>query len=243
MNLTKKPALPTFHLVLKSFFLFQFLFMSFVFATESLEMQIRNEINQRYTNSKIEFIKPIELDHKIEFDSARLISLKEANAGNISIVFQDKQGVLTHAQTQIKVLIDAFIAKKRIFPTDALKSEDFSVSVINLMDEKYKDLKGLTLPTKGTLIDGMQSKLSILEGMPLLYTQVQKTPSVKRGDWVQLVIRSGEITLSTQGIAQEPALLNQNIRVFSQKNKKELVGVLKENQTVEVSINKNQKTL
>ena len=82
----------------------------------------------------------------------------------------------------------------------------------------------------------LESRQTILEGYFLTTNAVQRLPDVRRGDPVTLKLISGELQLTTQGIAQEPASIRSNVRVMVLKTKKEMVGKLQDSNTVEVKL-------
>jgi flagella basal body P-ring formation protein FlgA len=106
---------------------------------------------------------------------------------------------------------------------------------VNVAQGLAYQYRGVMIPSKES-IDGLQARQTILEGQYPLASGVEKVPDVRRGDAIQVKILSGEIQLSTMATVQEPGYLNQNVRILTQKSKKELVGMLKEGGIVEVKL-------
>jgi flagella basal body P-ring formation protein FlgA len=65
---------------------------------------------------------------------------------------------------------------------------------------------------------------------------VQRVPDVRRGDTVQVYLRSGSLQLTTGGIVQESALIGDKVRVLTRQGKREVVGILKNKDGIEVSL-------
>jgi flagella basal body P-ring formation protein FlgA len=65
---------------------------------------------------------------------------------------------------------------------------------------------------------------------------VRRIPDVKKGEWVQIQLISGDVTLSTRGQAEEAGYLNQKLRVTSFGTKRLMEGELKSGGIVEVRL-------
>lgn len=207
---------------------------------EKIESLLRNELVKRFSNSQtsasIEFLSgttfPVIADGR-GVSSVRILSEVGTGTADYSVLFLDGSSLL--GQARFSAMVPTYVAVKRIHPGDKLSREDFQVQAINVAQGLAYQYRGVMFGTK-TSIDGLQARQTILEGQYPLTNGVERMPDIRRGDAVQVKIFSGEILLSTMGIAQEPGYLNKNVRVLTQKNKKELVGQLKEGGIVEVKL-------
>ena len=139
--------------------------------------------------------------------------------------------------TSFGAWVDAQVAVRRIHPGEALNSELFRKVKINVALGAGRESRGILydLNTQGT-IKGIQSRQTILEGQLLTTSAVEKTPDIRRGDVVQVHLRTGVLELSTTGVAEEPGYLNGSVRVTASKTKRELVGLLRADGVVEVNL-------
>ncbi len=138
-------------------------------------------------------------------------------------------------QTPYSAWKRAIVAKRRIYPNSKLKSEDFTISEVNVASGSAREYRGVMLPA-GSELAGLQSKQSILENQFVTVQAVEKSPDLRRGDMIKLDLVSGELTLSTQATAVEPGVIGDRIKVLTTKTKKEMVGVLREDHSVEVRL-------
>ncbi len=127
------------------------------------------------------------------------------------------------------------VASRRIFPNSRLKAEDFKIQLVNIATGSGREYRGILASPKTQFIK-VQTKQTILEGQFLITSALQREPDVRRGEMVRLELISGDLSLTTQGIAQEPGAIGDRIHVLSAKTKKEVSGVVREDRTVEVKL-------
>lgn len=209
-------------------------------SEEKVENLLRNELAKRFSNSQmnasIEFLSgttfPVLVEGR-EVSSIRILSEAGTGTADYSVIFSD--GTSSLGQARFTAMVPTFVAVKRIHPGDKISTRDFQIQTINVAQGLAYQYRGVMLGTKES-IDGLQARQTILEGQYPLTNGVERVPDIRRGDTVQVKILSGEIILSTMGTVQEPGYLNKNIRILTQKMKKELVGLLKEGGIVEVKL-------
>jgi flagella basal body P-ring formation protein FlgA len=129
----------------------------------------------------------------------------------------------------------AWLAQRRIQPLEALKSQDFAISEVEVSRGQLKDLRGVILETNAVL-EKLESRQTLLEGQPVLSTAVQLQAAVKRGSSIRVELITGDIVLSTQATALENGLAGKNLRIMTDRQKRELVGRLREDGVVEVAL-------
>jgi flagella basal body P-ring formation protein FlgA len=203
---------------------------------ESVESAVRSELSKRFARASIEFLPgstfPAEENGKSVI-RVRILSETGTGTADYSVGFSD--GSSSIGQARFTAMVPTFVASKRIRPGDRLARGDFQIQSINIAQGLAYQYRGVMLSANET-IDGLQARQTILEGQYPLSSGVEKVPDIRRGDTVQVKILSGEIQLSTMATVQEPGYLNQNVRILTQKSKKELVGMLKEGGVVEVKL-------
>lgn len=129
----------------------------------------------------------------------------------------------------------AWIPSRRIQPAEALHESDFTLREVDVSRSPVREMRGILLePT--THLEKLEARQTLLEGTPVVSTAVQLQPAVKRGASLRVEITSGEIILSTQATAMENGTTGSNLRIMTDKQKRELVGKLREDGVVEVSL-------
>jgi flagella basal body P-ring formation protein FlgA len=124
---------------------------------------------------------------------------------------------------------------RRIYPNTKLKNEDFKSQEVNVASGSPREYRGVML-SADTDLSGFQSRQTILENQFVTTTSVEKQPDLRKGDIVRLDLVSGDLTLSTQATVSEPGSIGERIRVLTAKSKKEVVGTVREDHSVEVKL-------
>lgn len=127
------------------------------------------------------------------------------------------------------------VAKRRIYPNTKLRAEDFTISEVNVASGMAREYRGVMVPAT-TELSGLQSRQSILENQFVTSPAVERSPDLRRGDLIKLDLVSGELTLTTQATAVDPAVIGDRVKVLTTKTKKEMVGILREDHSVEVRL-------
>ena len=153
----------------------------------------------------------------------------------VSGIDQNNDPALKRIQLPYEAWVSVPVANKRVPVNSALQNADFRVQQVNVASGRLRDYRGIFAPTNFRF-EKVLSKQTILEGQALTTASYIKTPDLKRGDMVRLELISGDLVLTTQGVAQEPATIGDRVRVITNKTKREVVGVLREDRSVEVAI-------
>jgi flagella basal body P-ring formation protein FlgA len=127
------------------------------------------------------------------------------------------------------------VATHRIYPNTKLKSEDFKLLEVNVASGAPREFRGVML-SADTRFDSLETKQTILEGQYATSSAVTKSPDLRKGDSVKLELISGDLTLTTQAIVEEPASVGDHIRIMTNKTKRELMGIVRADHSVEVSL-------
>ena len=115
--------------------------------------------------------------------------------------------------------------RRRVIPGDKLDAGNFKKIDIDVTQGQAHEMRGVIL-AQTTDLAGLEARQTILEGQFVVSSSVQKQPDVRRGDVVRIRLISGDLTVSLQGVVQEPAYLNGQVRVLSDRTKRELMGEL-----------------
>lgn len=129
----------------------------------------------------------------------------------------------------------AWLAQRRVQPGQKLQPSDFQLSEVEVSRGLIRDQRGLLLSAQ-VRPDGLEARQTLLEGQPLLSNTVQRVPDVKRGEVLQLKVVSGQVTLTAQAVAEEPAYLNESVRLSTAKTKRVMQGKLVAPGQVEVRL-------
>lgn len=213
---------------------------NFGIAAEKTEKKVddlvKAELSKRFVDAAIELLPgstfPSGRDDLV-LTQVRILSESGTGTADYSAIYSD--GTTAIGQVRFSAMVPTFVASKRVHPGEKLSRGDFQIQPINVAQGLAYQYRGVMLGAKEK-IEGLQARQTILEGQYPLTNGVERIPDIRRGDPVELKIVSGDIQLSTMGQVQEPGYLNQNVRVLTQKAKKELVGKLKAGGIVEVRL-------
>lgn len=138
-------------------------------------------------------------------------------------------------QTPYSAWRKVLTAVHRIYPNTKLKNEDFKIQEVNVASGSPREYRGVMVPAE-TEMTGQQSRQTILENQFVVMSAIEKQPELRKGDMVRLDLSSGDLTLSTQATVSEAGSVGDRIRVITQKSKKEVVGTIREDHSVEVRL-------
>ncbi|MDR3605885.1 MAG: flagellar basal body P-ring formation chaperone FlgA [Oligoflexia bacterium] len=208
--------------------------------------RVRAEVEKRFPGARIELDTPIQWTRTAQSAEDDLpsgeilsVSLGDENAlGEVpfSVQSRNEQGLhISWGKARFNALVPARVATVRIMPGDAVQPSQFVTQEIDVARGLNHEMRGLILSPKAELAR-METRQTILEGQPLLSSEIRKMPDVRRGDPVRIELVSGQLTLSTLGTATEPSFIDKQVHVISQKTKRELIGTLLPGNVVEVRL-------
>jgi len=210
------------------------------FTTEaaSVEKMLLVNLAARFPGARIEFNGPIQwrnpaqVSRILSSEAVAVRVTRESPTGDIDFELYGSGG-REPGSAAFSAYKKAWLPRRRIQPLESLKSAEFALSEVEVSRGGLKDYRGVILEAETTL-ENLESRQTLLEGQPVLSTAVQLRPIVKRGSSIRVELVSGDITLSTQATALENGLTGKNIRIMTDKQKRELVGRLREDGVVEV---------
>jgi flagella basal body P-ring formation protein FlgA len=193
------------------------------------------ELQKRYPSAKIELADSQLGGLTFQSPIRRVQLIKEVGQGSAEFLIEDQSGAQQVTQIRFSARISTFVAQRKIRPLEKLSADDFMLQSIDVAQGLAHEYRAMMLPPDAEL-SKFEARQTILQGQYPLSSGIQRIPDIKRGDTVRVTLLSGEIELSTSGIAQEPAYYDAPVRVLTQKTKKELMGKLLPNGSVEVRL-------
>lgn len=206
-------------------------------SSGALEKTLKEEISKTYDGAKVELLGTVQwVKGGLPSEIKSLHMLGDDSQGNIHFTVSSEEDQETsEGWMSFAAWLPARIAKRRILPGEALSADLFVIQSVNVSSGQAHEYRGLIFPEQMNL-QGLETIQTIVEGQFLLTSAVQKTPDIHRGDSVRVQLVSGDLTLSTAGIAEEPGYFNHQIRIVTNKGKRELLGKLMASGVVEVRL-------
>lgn len=204
-------------------------------AGQSLEFRVAEKIAVIYPGARIELLSPPSIEGGAAAGAPSVSYVSESAPGTIRFTVSYDSGESRQGSVAFAAFMPARVAVRRVFPGERLTAEAFRVQDVNVSTGLAREYRGILLPV-ATDVATLEARQSVIEGQPLTLSAVQRVPDIRRGDAVRIRLVSGDVTLMTSGTASEPAYLEQSIRVTTLKTKKDLVGRLRSDKTVEVSL-------
>lgn len=178
-------------------------------------------------------IKTPQISAISEISSIRIVEERANGIALFEIVSTDGNSV--KIQTPFQALVKAPVAVRRIYPNTILKKEDFRIDTINVATGQPREYRGVIVYDEQKLLHS-ETKQTILEGQFVVSNAIRKQPDVRKGETVKLELSSGDLTLTTAAVVQENASVGERVHVLTAKTKKEVIGKVKEDRSVEVSL-------
>lgn len=205
-------------------------------AEKPIREGLKTELLKRYPNSRIEFVSPIKWTTGVAPAQLQAVTiLNETARGEIQFVVHGKNAEISEGWTSFAAWVLSYNAVRRIRPGEMLAPELFVEREINVSTGQGREYRGVIFPHESQ-ISGLEARQTIMEGQTLYSTAVEQVPDGKRGDMVRVILMGDSMTLTTQGVLEEPGFINGQVRVMANKTKRELVGMLKEGGIVEVKL-------
>ena len=204
-----------------------------------LSSRINKILSEKNPNAEIKIpnleklVKSPEIAAISSLSDIRLV--EDRSNGTAVFELTSSDGSSTKIQTPYQAWVRVPVATHRIYPNTKLKKEDFKISAINVATGVAHDYRGAMIGSEVKL-DQMESKQTILEGQFVVINAVQRLPDVRKGDMVKLELSSGDLTLTTAAVIQENAAIGERVHVLTAKTKREMIGKVLEDHSVEVSL-------
>jgi len=214
------------------------------FAHAATSAVIQRALAEHMGANRVEIIQTVSIMPAQPVDDAESATVLEENSrGEARLLVRGWRGAegaaRIAAQAEYRVRFAAWalswVASRRVAPGEALKTDVLRVQEVNIAEGLAHEYRGILLsPTED--LARLEARQTLVEGGFVTTAAVRRTPDLRRGDAVRLEVFSGDIRLSTQANALEPASINQAVRVQTQKSKREMVGTLRDGSVVEVRL-------
>ncbi len=205
---------------------------------DSMSDQVKHELQKRNPDaSKIEINFVQDPGIKVSADQFKVSIVEDVGPSEVEFRVIDKVigNTIGIARAKYSIWKKAAVAKKRILPGEKISSESFLLEEVLVSQGMAREFRGVMI-SDSELLHEVESRQTILENQYITTTAVRRIPDVRKGDGVTIKLSSGEVQLSTPGIAEEASYLNNTIHVLSIKSKKVLVGTLIDRNLVEVKL-------
>jgi len=204
-------------------------------SAPSFEYLVKNEIQKKFPNSKIELTTPIKLKEGFDVNQVTGVNyIGDNSRGEAFLRIQSKNQNI-EITVPYESWVSAYVSTKKILPGEHISPENFTIQEINTSTGQNRIYRGLILGINEDL-KKLEARQTILLGQLLTSYAVKKIPDAKQGDVVGLKLISNGVVLMSKGILRESGLFGSTLRVLSQKNKKEMIGKLTEEGVVEVHL-------
>jgi flagella basal body P-ring formation protein FlgA len=204
---------------------------------DDFQSALKREISKHYGGAVINLLQDVQWDKgQGPQVFTKITVLGDDGKGNLNFSTRHSSGeVESKGWVNIAAWMPVQVAIKRIRPGESLKGEMFSTQTIDVSRGVGYEYRGVLFPSQST-VQGLETAQTVLEGQFLTSSAVQRVPDIRRGDSVRIRLISGDLLLTTSGIAGEPGYYNGKIRVITGKSKRELSGLLQPSGIVEVRL-------
>lgn len=197
--------------------------------------QIAQELTRRYPQARVELTGDLVAVRGAVPESADRVSLLSENGrGEATFAVVNAQST-SEVRVSFHAWMNIRVASRRIMPGEALAENAFTQKEVDLSQGQPFAFRGVILPSAESL-DRLESRQTLMEGQFLVQNAVQRIPDLKRGDWVKVELRAGDLKLSTTANAAEPGFTRSLVKVVTLKSKRELAGTLRADGVVEVKL-------
>ncbi len=166
----------------------------------------------------------------IRFEVSQIDANK--NRGNIQLLVRvfinDKQHLKIPVFFNIRVYEDTVITTRKIGRNTILEPDDLEIRRM-----ETTKLMGLTFDNVEELI-GKQAIRTIQPNVPITADLVNNPPLIKKGDFIKVLVQSGNLHIITKGVAKEDGYLGKIIRIKNIDSKKEIYGRVEDTSTVKI---------
>ncbi len=165
--------------------------------------------------------------------TVRVVEERGNGVAILDLTSSDAQTV--RIQTPYQAMVTVPVANHKILPNQKIKKEDFRTETINVAISPAKEYRG-SIVRDELKLENSETKQTILEGQFVLSTSIQRTPDLRKGETIKLQMTSGELSLTTAATVLESGSIGEQVRVLTSRTKKEVVGTVKIDHSVEVNL-------
>jgi flagella basal body P-ring formation protein FlgA len=196
---------------------------------------IRETLSAAHPGARVEVLELAAANPAQSPSEAESVSLLQApGRGEARLVARLRNGAAEY-RARYAAFVPAMVPIRRVLPGEALSGDVLVRREVNIAEGLANELRGILLPV-GEDLSRLEARQTLVEGAFVTTTAVRRTPDLRRGDAVRVDVVTGDVRLSAQAMALEPAAISQRVRVQTMKTRRELVGVLREGGVVEVRL-------
>ncbi len=210
-------------------------------ASDALSVALTQELSKSYAGAQIDLgaIRWVRGYASTPFQTVMIYG--DDARGNAHFLLQggssevNTQNLSAEGWVNFSAWLPAKVALRRVHPGEKLTAEAFVTRKVDVSTGTAREYRGVMFPASEE-VASFESTQTVLEGQFLLNSGTRRVPDVRRGDSVRIQLVSGDLTLSTQGIAQEAGYLNTSVRALTTRSKREVSGLLKADGVLEVKL-------
>ncbi len=214
----------------------------FGYASESsrdLTQKIQQSLQNQFPTAQIRLPNLDQLAASDEVSQLGVITqvrVVEERGNSVALLdLTSADGKTIRIQTPYQALVKVPVALRRVFPNSKVKKDDYRMTMINIAQSPAKEYRGVMIMDELRL-ENTETKQTILEGQYFVSNAIQKSPDLRKGETVKLMMNSGDLSLSTAATILENASIGENVKVMTAKTKRELSGKVLADHSVEVSL-------
>lgn len=204
-------------------------------AVSGFDSFVTSALSKRYPGARIVLKEEPKL---IKGDGLRNLSSVEFMGDDHlgRALFRSQNGNETvEFSVSFEAWIQVPVIQRRIRLGEKLDGSLFKATELNVAQGAAREQRGLIIPW-GTDFSRLEAHQTLIEGQYVLWSAVKPVPDVQRLSPVKVNLISTDLTVSAQGVTQEEARVGSFVRVHVGKNKRELVGTLLSDGSVEVKL-------
>jgi flagella basal body P-ring formation protein FlgA len=204
-------------------------------ASDMVEQAVKNYVVNNYPMENVEFqfgFRRVNWNIiPTEFDSARVLKIgKDSPLGNtiftLGIYNDGKLQKAVPLSMEVTLLVDALVTTTPINIGQPLEGL--------IMTKRTISGEGEIPVADSTLLQEKQARNYITAGSIIYMSMVESQPAISPGDKVKIIIETGAIKLSTDGVARQKGCPGDVIRVVNLDSKKIIQAEIIDSVTVAV---------
>jgi flagella basal body P-ring formation protein FlgA len=206
-------------------------------SVSALQECIQRALATRWPDAKVA------LTSEVRWSSASQVSVELSSLEQISLqILSDQENGTarirvgnSNAIVQFQALKKIWAPIRRFYPGQPIQASDLVELNVDVARSPHRENRYLYLASAAAP-DALEAKQSLLENTPIQAHAVQPRPDIRRGDALQAELTLGGIVLGARAQALENGHKGSRVRILLEKQRRELVGVLRPDGTVEVRL-------
>jgi flagella basal body P-ring formation protein FlgA len=198
-------------------------------ASWNLEDELKKYLEKRYPWNEIE-VSNVQSMGKVNNEAPEKITVEKGPLGKavFFLYFENRRQVI--AKAYVRALDWVVISKRPFRKGHVVHSDDVYVSK---MDIRKMPSSAISDPE---IIIGKSLKRSVIANIPIVEGMIEQSQVVKRGKKIILMIESGGFNITATGRIKEKGYVGMPVRAMNLSSKKEVRGVLIDENTVKVEM-------